>query len=303
MTPQPPSEERQRAEGFSLLEIMVAVSLLAVIIVGLLAMFYQVQRAFRVGTAQVDVMEGGRATMNLITRDISEMTAAGFAGVNNCLILPSAPTQPYSSFSVQTLASGAARFNYLQDFCFLSRVNDEWVATAYRVDNPTFGAGTLYRWVQRTNAATIPFTNFLAVSNLSFQINDINLAKDVQGNFRPVLDGVVGLTVTAFDKQGVSFHDSIIYPDANNQNERTHFESANDVHAFRSDFVPAYVEVELAVLEPGAFEKFNARLDLNSPFPLSIERATNYLARQIGRTHIFRQRIPIRATDGALTSF
>ena len=67
------SDSRRRA--FSLIEVMVAVSLLSFIIVGLLAMFFQVQRAFRAGTAQADIMEGGRATMGLIVRDLQEMTA------------------------------------------------------------------------------------------------------------------------------------------------------------------------------------------------------------------------------------
>ena len=52
------SDSRRRA--FSLIEVMVAVSLLSFIIVGLLAMFFQVQRAFRAGTAQADIMEGRR---------------------------------------------------------------------------------------------------------------------------------------------------------------------------------------------------------------------------------------------------
>ena len=62
---------------------MVAVSLLAVIIVGLLAMFYQTQRAFRSGIAQVDVLEGGRATLDLISRELQEMTAASDPTITN----------------------------------------------------------------------------------------------------------------------------------------------------------------------------------------------------------------------------
>ena len=72
--------------AFSLIEIMVAVSLLAVIIVGLLAMFYQVQRAFRAGTAQSDIMEGGRATMSLIVRDLQDMAPSNLQFATNCII-------------------------------------------------------------------------------------------------------------------------------------------------------------------------------------------------------------------------
>ena len=77
------------SRAFSLIEIMVAVSLLSFIIVGLLAMFFQVQRVFRAGTAQADIMEGGRATMNLIVRDLQEMTASGVDLVTNCLVTAS----------------------------------------------------------------------------------------------------------------------------------------------------------------------------------------------------------------------
>jgi len=49
--------------GFSLIEMMVAVSLMLVIVIGLFAMFSQAQRALKMATTQVDVMEPGRATM------------------------------------------------------------------------------------------------------------------------------------------------------------------------------------------------------------------------------------------------
>ena len=61
--------------AFSLLELMVSVAILAIIIVGLLAMFNQVHRAFRSGTAQVDVMEGGRAASGVIVRELQELAA------------------------------------------------------------------------------------------------------------------------------------------------------------------------------------------------------------------------------------
>src|SRR5262245_45016848 len=79
----------RRRAAFSLLEVMVAVALLAVIIVGLLAMFYQVQRAFRAGTGQGDLMEHGRATMNLLTRELQQASATRYASVTNLGVVPS----------------------------------------------------------------------------------------------------------------------------------------------------------------------------------------------------------------------
>src|SRR5262245_14906486 len=59
--------------AFSLIEMLVVTVLLAVIILGLVAMFDQVKRAFTTSVTQVDMMEGGRMAMDLITREVAEM--------------------------------------------------------------------------------------------------------------------------------------------------------------------------------------------------------------------------------------
>src|SRR5712692_6887630 len=71
------SARRPRPNSFSLLEILVAVGILSLIIVGLLAMFYQTQRAFRSGSMQVDVLESGRAINQLLARELQELSAPG----------------------------------------------------------------------------------------------------------------------------------------------------------------------------------------------------------------------------------
>ena len=289
--------------GFSVLEIMVAVALLAVIIVGLLAMFYQVQRAFRAGTAQVDVMEGGRATMNLLTRDLQEMTATGLPLVTNCVILDSSGINPASPrTSVQEFGSGAVRENYQQDICFLSRLNDEWIGTAYRVAFADTGAGTLYRLNVRRPIESLPLNNANVMTQLSF-FACTNLDFDGPELHR-VLDGVVHLTFTPYDRNGFPYTERSIYNDndptlAKAYANNIRIEHDKGIYAFLTNGLPAFVDIELAVLEPSVFEKFNARVDSALPYPQSINRATNYLARQIGRTHVFRQRVAIRpaATD------
>src|SRR3954452_3005535 len=85
----------RRAGGFSLVEVMVAVGLLAFIIVGLLAMFYQTQRAFRSSATQTDVLEAGRTAMQLIRQDLQDMHVAGHLLVTNFLIQPS-PVRPFT---------------------------------------------------------------------------------------------------------------------------------------------------------------------------------------------------------------
>ncbi|HPC60329.1 MAG TPA: prepilin-type N-terminal cleavage/methylation domain-containing protein, partial [Verrucomicrobiota bacterium] len=59
---------RRRRSAFSLVEILVTVALLSFIVLGLLAMFHQTQRAFRSSITQTDVLEAGRALTEIIGR-------------------------------------------------------------------------------------------------------------------------------------------------------------------------------------------------------------------------------------------
>jgi prepilin-type N-terminal cleavage/methylation domain-containing protein len=282
-----PFQASRAAHGFSLLEIMVAVALLAVIIVGLLAMFYQVQRAFRAGTAQVDVMEGGRAAMNLLTRDLQGVASVGAdPAVTNLVILP-----PENLLEVsQLLVSGAPRYGWLQDLCFMSRDGDEWIGTAYRFSNAVSGVGTLCRLVERRAIDSNPATAASTNAALSWLVSTVtpdkaNLPPYLNTTFSPLLDGIVHFSVDAYDAAGLIFTNAFL-PDRDNP--------APFGYGFTSTNLPAYLDIQIAMLEPSALAKFRARVDFSLPFPQSIERATNYLSRQIGKTHVFRQRIALK---------
>ena len=68
------SGARQRSEtAFSLVEMLIVSALLSVIILGLMAMFGQTQRAFRVGLAQTDVLDAGRATADMLAREVEQI--------------------------------------------------------------------------------------------------------------------------------------------------------------------------------------------------------------------------------------
>ena len=74
------SPARQLAIGkaaFTLVEILVTVALLAFIILGLFAMFNQVQRAFRSSMNQVDQLEAGRAVTGLLPAEFEQTTPCG----------------------------------------------------------------------------------------------------------------------------------------------------------------------------------------------------------------------------------
>ena len=105
------------SRGFSLIEILVAVTLLSVITVGLLAMFYHTQRAFRLGTSQVDILEGGRATLRMVALDLQEMYPSRNDEVTNLYAVPS------SALRIDMpLPNNAVMENLLQDVAFLTRL-------------------------------------------------------------------------------------------------------------------------------------------------------------------------------------
>ena len=239
---------------------MVAVSLLAVIIVDLLAMFYQVQRAFRAGTAQADILEGGRATMNLVTRDLQEMTACHFTNVFNCLIRPSRDMNRQAlGPSFQDLPTGSRRTNWFQDIAFLSRNNDKWFATSYRIAYGDNGVGTLYRMVGDTNRQTLVQSNFVVIDNLAFEAS--RFFQDNSNSYNRVVDGVVSFDVRPLDTNGLPFPNmDLSGPASSNPQYRWKpnviVDHANGLFVFSSDATPAYLDVELAILEPSALTRF-----------------------------------------------
>lgn len=307
------SRSARSSRAFTLLELMVSVALLAVIIIGLLAMFSQVQRAWKSGITQVDVMEGGRATMALIVRDLQDMAALPQSNATNFEAL-----YALNSETIQLdLPDGTQRLNDLQDLSFVRRSGDDWTGVAYRVTNAAWGVGSLYR-LEATLLAN-PLDNYrnypTNISHLSRYVTGLDryaigfglmnpnyVVQPVSpepgrqyytnSGFARVLDGVVHFTVTAYDTNGTVMTNSRIldpqgYPigySCTNQFDASGF--------LTKQVLPSYLEVELAVVEPAVLERFNARI--NQGPPLSITAATNYLARKAGQVHVFRQRVPIR---------
>ena len=303
----PSRASRPTTRAFSLIEIMVSVSLLAVIMVGLLAMFYQVQRAFRIGTAQADILEGGRAAMNLIVRDLQEMSAAQSADLPNCTIDRSYNPTPAPVVPGQQNLLNSTRDNYLADISFLSRKNDEWIGTAYRVSWATNGVGALYRLVINQFTDTLPQATR---SNIIKLTGNLLLSSPYVGdphdtNYALVADGIVSFNIIPYDTNGLRYvkNDPSLYPASTFDDGRGYFgtnlnstiDPVVGLYHFRSNDLPAYVDIELAVLEPSALAKFRVREET----PDNGVRAREFLRNQIGKTHVFRQRVPIRsaATD------
>src|SRR5204862_6167157 len=64
-----------RSRAFTIVELLVAISILTLIVLVLYGLFDQVQRALRSNVAQVDVHEGGRAGMEMMSREMEQIQA------------------------------------------------------------------------------------------------------------------------------------------------------------------------------------------------------------------------------------
>jgi Tfp pilus assembly protein PilV len=252
--------------AFTLLEILVAVSILVIIIFGLYAMFAQTQKAFRNVSGQVDVFEGGRAAIDLISRDVAQAMAAGNA------LYPhfDAPPNPVIvSGYVQSYADGptnALFTNRLQGLYLMSRSGETWNGAGYYVHTNlsdqiprTNGFGVLYRFQAETNRI-----NTNAPMVVSFYNANPN---SIQSNSYVVADGVVHFSVRAFDNRG---------------REMTNLATA----ALSGSSLPSLVEVELGILEPDILGEARA---------VPVGALQGYLTNKAGKVHLFRQQIPIRA--------
>ena len=293
---------RGPATAFSLIEILVVVALLSVIILGLVAMFGQVQRAFRVGMTQVDVLEGGRAAADLVARDLVAITP-GYQHPANAVNFYA--RLPDTAPLVQPLpgGSGPGRTNLLHEIFFLTRENQTWSGVGYFVRTndalgnfnfPGGSVGSLYRF--STNYSDANFRQ-----NAGASIRDYNyaLGHEWRGTAQnhsnivsKIMDGVVHFKVTAFDTNGVRIvqnlradaptNSNIIYPSSFAAGEVKLYE-------FYSNAVPASVEFELGILEQRALERYNS-------IPPGAARA-NYLKDQAAKVHLFRMRVPVRNVD------
>jgi len=275
------------ASAFTLVEILVAVTLLSVIVIALMTVFNGTQTAFRAGVTQTDVLEGGRAAMDLITADLRAMTpslGASNGAVNFYAQIPSGYvplTQPLVASSNQQ------RTNVLENFFILSRENRTWTGVGYAVDTASANAiNPLYRFSMSTNVMNgNPWLLFYAFTNAV-----------AAGNFTGMshlMDGVVGLTVRAFDTNGVWMN--IGYTNAMNVRFVSSSLGEPGVYMF-SNTVPAMAEVELAALEDRTLQRAES-LPNNLPAAPPNDRRTIYLQGQAGTVHVFRQRVSIPNVD------
>lgn len=290
------------ARAFSLVEVLVVAALMSVIILGLMAMFNQTQRAFRLGMSQTDVLENGRMATELVVRDIEQMAPFGYPRLSNA---PNFSVELFNAYNASLIPQPGLRTNVLNDAFFMVRENRTWKGIGYFVRTQitnsiaamTGPVGTLYRfevsypeWQLQTNHPSL----FLRAYDFS------RLGRRGMANLARVLEGVVHFRVRAYDTNG--FWINPLDFGTNTPIHRSLFLSGFPVQGevavsqFYERAVPAFVEVEIGVLERQALERYQAIPVL----PGGNDTARrNYLQQQIGRVHVFRQRIPIRNVDFA----
>lgn len=277
--------------AFSLVEILIVVGLLSLIVLGLMAMFGKTQQAFRIGMTQTDVLEGGRASTDLIARDLEPLHPSYLHNTVN--FYAEIPGPPYTPLLQDLPGSAHKRTNMLADLFFLTCENRHWTAIGYRVSTPLGGVGTLYRYVY-PSANYPPINQINAASLLPGLLNDfINTSLYDTNKFSRMADGVVHLRVRAFDTNGVWITPNLF----TNLNLQVSWQSSRKnlipgeigLYGFLSNAVPAAVEIELGFLESRTLDRAKGIPD--------VPARREYVERQAGRVHLFRQRIPIRSVD------
>ena len=118
MNSRPANPTPLRPAAFTVVELMVAVSVLSLIVVVLYNIFDNTQRAMRSNAAQVDVMEGGRAAIELISRDLEQMTELGLAGATNFYV--KLWSQPFFQTLPGPTNALNVRANFQQELFFTS---------------------------------------------------------------------------------------------------------------------------------------------------------------------------------------
>jgi hypothetical protein len=257
-----------RTAAFSLIEIMVSMTLLAVIVVGLLVVFNHTSRALRAVNNTTDVAEGARATVNFVTKDFGAMAAASLDTT------PNLTAYSYSPPIILPMPGGGSQTNVLHDVFFLTHENDRWSAVGYFLDrNPRTGIGTLYRFYSETNWPT-PDTNWVInFQNATIYSNEV----------RRIADGVVQFELSTYDAKGRVYLPGTVI------NTNTGILRVDDNGAiFTKQFLPAHVQLEIGIMEPETVRKYNALAAAASG------AGDAYLQGQVGKIHLFRQRIAIR---------
>lgn len=312
-----PGIQGRQGAAFSVVELMLAISIMGIIVYALFMVFNQTQKAMRASQIQGDVSEKGRAIMEIVSRELAQAQPTFSAIPNTNYTAWTNEINLFAYGEYQHIQSEPGRpdlptrTNSLYSLFFLNKHSNIWTGIGYRVTNVVHGVGELVRYelpYTLSPADPLPRGNLLPIAFLT----DLNNPNPIT-SYHHTADGVVHFKVSAYDADGRRFiwtepgrHDTnyyavyrpndyppigppfstndatvVVYPAFPTPSEETSFR-------FLSNALPAYVELELGMLEPEALRQFYTMIEDENP------NATNFLSRQIAKVHLFRQRIPIR---------
>ncbi len=264
--------------GLTLVEMMVATSILVVMMLGLTAMFNQTQRAFRSGLKQVDVFESGRAVADLLARDFNSLADSEVPGVVNLY-------HGYDPVNDLIQPNGSIiRTNQLEFLFLLSHANNQWDGIGYTfiTNSGVPGVATLYRFTVSTNAER--------VSNNLYKLYGKAVADVLLGtaptNFNRVAEGIIHFKVRTLNAQGIELAPLPTDYYGLPLNTFLQFKAGmtfTNGTMISTNGIPNTVEVEIGILEPQTWEQAK-----------SVGNPQAFLQKQAGKVHIFRQQIPIR---------
>ena len=260
----------------TILELMVAVSLISIIILVLYQMFDTTQTQMRKAVRDVDKFESGRAAADILQRDLSQMVVARSPLGASAANFYAATNWSSGAFDMLDASNNVVQANVLQDVFFLAfdstATPTNWLGVGYRVassTNPTTvavaGLGTLYRWSTNANRFTTNFQySFLAIPPVI--------------NFQRVVDNVVHFRVTAITN-------SVAVPITN-----VNLPFAWVAAILTSNDLPSHVQVELGYVD--------TRIAGRALGMVSGTGNTNlmrsYLATNLDAVHVFRLNVPVR---------
>lgn len=296
----------RRQKAFSVMELLLSVAILGVIVYALFAVFNQVQKALRSNEASTEVGEKGRAILEMMTRELQQLQPVHTGFVTNFLAEPDFTPMV---FNAPDDPRAPGRTNSLYRVYFPAKQGHEWLHLEYRIDLAENRVGVLKRFAW-TNRIITPYELGLVQSN-AYKIDVTN-----EVFFHHFADGVTHFRVSAYDRHGglLSYnttnkfapfkifrgsvtgpmgmpkYSDVALPEDANIRIRQAFPNNEEENRleFVSNAVPAYLEVELGVLEPETLRQYYLMIKDQNP------NATNFLSRQIAKVHVFRQRIPIR---------
>lgn len=302
-----------KVRAFSLLEMLVVMAMLTTIVLGLYSVFDHTQKALRSNNAQVDVMETGRAAMDLLSRELEAAMATGQIGTNtNCFHM----TNTVSVYNTTTrdgftmrLNDGTTRTNVLEDLFFMGRSNNWWTGYGYfvgAVSNNMIvtnvvwasGLGTLYRsTAQNVPSQSVPpvmqpVMQFHDVSQFNSLVQQLVFGHWYLTNSYQIADGVVHFRVRPLDSYGQLMVPYMVDAYGNTVTNHNVLNEVNPPIAheypmrFASNQLPAFLEVELGLLPPQVLQRVRA-----------IENASaqrNFLTNQANAVVLFNKVIRLR---------